>query len=215
MALNKTIPLFPLQLVLFPNISLPLHIFEDRYKKMINICLENEREFGIVLTDGKQLQKFGCTAEITKILNKYDDGRMDIMTVGRSRFKINSISEEKAYLQGDVTFFEDENELESPEMLNLAKTGIGLLKELESITRRREYYDSLTELNIQVISFIIADAYGITLPAKQAMLEMTSVQQRLDSGVSLLKRVIEQIKLSEKLAKIIKKPDRIHGFYTN
>jgi len=215
MALNKTIPLFPLQLVLFPNISLPLHIFEDRYKKMINICLENEREFGIVLTDGKQLQKFGCTAEITKILNKYDDGRMDIMTVGRSRFKINSISEEKAYLQGDVTFFEDENELESPEMLNLAKTGIGLLKELESIARRREYYDSLTELNIQVISFIIADAYGITLPAKQAMLEMTSVQQRLDSGVSLLKRVIEQIKLSEKLAKIIKKPDRIHGFYTN
>ncbi|MGD9236544.1 MAG: LON peptidase substrate-binding domain-containing protein, partial [Desulfobacterales bacterium] len=68
------IPIFPLGLVLLPQMSLPLHIFEDRYKQMINACMANDGVFGIVYFSGKQFETRGCTARIVDILKRYDDG---------------------------------------------------------------------------------------------------------------------------------------------
>ena len=76
-----TIPLFPLGLVLLPQMPLPLHIFEERYKLLIGECLDNNKEFGIVYFNGTDIQAIGCTASIQKVLKRYGDGRLDIGSV--------------------------------------------------------------------------------------------------------------------------------------
>ena len=105
---EELLPLFPLQLVLFPRTSLPLHIFEERYKQMIAEVLRGKSEFGVVLAGEKGIVNTGCTASIEKILKQYPDGRMDLITVGRRRFEIILLNDEKPYLRGAVEFFDDE-----------------------------------------------------------------------------------------------------------
>ena len=86
MTQTHKIPLFPLGLVMLPDMLLPLHIFEDRYKQMILECTGEDKPFGIVLFDGQSIRSVGCMARITKVIKRYDDGRMDIMTRGSQRF---------------------------------------------------------------------------------------------------------------------------------
>src|SRR3989338_7260531 len=80
--MDARLPLFPLQAVLLPGELLPLHIFEERYKLMIGECLEEERPFGVVLVEAHGIRKVGCTARITRLLEKFPDGRMNILTLG-------------------------------------------------------------------------------------------------------------------------------------
>ena len=82
------INLFPLGIVAFPNKSIPLHIFEERYKKMINNCMNNKEEFGVVYQNKKGIANVGCTVNVTKLLKKYSDGRMDIMSKGNKIYSI-------------------------------------------------------------------------------------------------------------------------------
>jgi Lon protease-like protein len=102
------IPLFPLNLVLFPGAALPLHIFEDRYKEMVAECLEKKKSFGVVHADGEQMSIVGCTARIVRVVQRYDDGRTDILCEGERRFEIEGLDESRRFLQADVEFFEDE-----------------------------------------------------------------------------------------------------------
>lgn len=102
------LPLFPLNVVLFPRTPLPLHIFEERYKEMIGEAIESHAEFGVVLAGEKGIVNTGCTAVIEKVLKKYDDGRMDVLAVGRRRFEILMLNDDKSYLRGAVEFFDDE-----------------------------------------------------------------------------------------------------------
>src|SRR5512147_3070186 len=88
--LNR-IPLFPLNIVVFPSSKYPLHIFEERYKKMINKCLREETGFGIVTRLDNELSKIGSYVEIEDILQKFDNGEMDISVVGKGRFIIDSV----------------------------------------------------------------------------------------------------------------------------
>lgn len=104
------IPLFPLDTVLFPGATLPLHIFEDRYKEMIGLCLETESSFGVVRARNDGLAVIGCTARITRLLRRYEDGRMDILCSGERRFEIESLESQRAYLEAQVDFFEDDEE---------------------------------------------------------------------------------------------------------
>ena len=107
-----TIPLFPLGLVLLPDMRLPLHIFEERYKRMISECLAEDRPFGIVLFDGPSIRSVGCMARITEVMKRYDDGRMDIMTRGGERFVIQELIEDQDYMEARVFVFDDsENDI--------------------------------------------------------------------------------------------------------
>ena len=101
-------PLFPLHVVLFPRTSLPLHIFEERYKQMMGEVLRNKSEFGVVQAGEKGIVNTGCTASIERVLKEYPDGRMDLLTLGRRRFEIILLNDEKPYLRGAVEFFDDE-----------------------------------------------------------------------------------------------------------
>ena len=91
-----------MNVVLFPEMQLPLHIFEPRYKQMIAHCMAERAEFGVVLAGGEGIAQTGCTAEIQRMVRKYDDGRMDILTIGRLVFRISEVLQEQAYLEALV-----------------------------------------------------------------------------------------------------------------
>src|SRR5262249_47922996 len=108
------LPLFPLQVVLLPGSELPLHIFEDRYKEMIGEVIRDRLEFGVVLANEKGIVNTGCTATVDKVIRKYPDGRMDILTRGRRRFEIVLLNDERAFLRGAVEFFDDDEAAPPP-----------------------------------------------------------------------------------------------------
>lgn len=127
------LPLFPLQVVLFPGGELPLHIFEDRYKEMIGEILEERQEFGVVLASEKGIVNTGCTATVDRVLRKYPDGRMDILARGRRRFEILLLNDERNFLRGAVDFFDDErSDPAVPEMQQRAIEGYNQLQALSS-----------------------------------------------------------------------------------
>jgi Lon protease-like protein len=105
---EELLPLFPIQVVLFPRTALPLHIFEERYKQMIADVQRGHTEFGVVLAGEKGIVNKGCTATVEKVLKKYPDGCMDLITLGRRRFEIILLNDEKPYLRGAVEYFDDE-----------------------------------------------------------------------------------------------------------
>ncbi len=109
----ERIPLFPLNVVLFPGADLPLHIFEPRYRQMVWHCVEDKSEFGMLLALPKGIVRVGCTAEITQVMKRYNDGRMDILTVGRAPFRIVELLNAEQYeeddlLEGQVDYLDDQ-----------------------------------------------------------------------------------------------------------
>src|SRR5579863_9634314 len=127
------LPLFPLQVVLFPGAELPLHIFEDRYKEMIGEALKDRQEFGVVLANEKGIVNTGCTATIDRVLKRYDDGRMDILTRGRRRFEVLLLNDERSFLRGAVEFFDDEPNQSAPADPDLLRSVMAGFTELESV----------------------------------------------------------------------------------
>jgi Lon protease-like protein len=104
------ISLFPLDVVLFPGAVLPLHIFEERYKEMVGECVENKTTFGVVRAQQEGLAVIGCTAQIMRVTHRYDDGRLDILCRGDSRFEIEMLEDTRAFFEAEVTFFQDEGD---------------------------------------------------------------------------------------------------------
>ena len=118
---GRLLPLFPLQLVVFPGSATPLHIFEERYREMVGEAETAGTEFGIVLAKDGGIVNSGCTVIVEAVLKRYDDGRFDVMTRGQRRFLIQAIDQEKEYLRGDVEYFNDEtDEFAPPELRRLA-----------------------------------------------------------------------------------------------
>ena len=131
--MQEWLPLFPLQVVLLPEAELPLHIFEERYKEMIQEAIRGHLEFGVVLANEKGIVNTGCTASISKVLREYPDGRLDILTVGRRRFEILRLNDERSFLRGAVEFFDDDDaSLPAPESRQQAIEGFNQLQALAS-----------------------------------------------------------------------------------
>lgn len=200
---ETTIPLFPLGVVLLPAMVLPLHIFEERYKIMIGECLEQNREFGIVYSDQKEIRKKGCTAKIVKVLKRYDDGRMDILTRGVNRFLIEDVIDEKPYLQARVKYFDDGVQERNEELAALVEDGIRLLQELDSLTGKKTDYNAVSKLEPKIISFLLAYNDEFTPAEKQKFLAMTSARQRLIESTDALSKMIERYKRELIIKKIV------------
>ena len=134
---SRLLPLFPLQVVVFPRTPLPLHIFEERYKEMVGGAIRDESEFGIVLAKDGGIVNAGCTVTVEKLVQMYPDGRMDILTRGKRRFEILSLNEEKDYLQAEVNFFDDEDsEDPSPDLRKQVLAQYQTLMQLPGATPR-------------------------------------------------------------------------------
>jgi len=209
---HQIIPLFPLGVVLLPQMELPLHIFEERYKVMINECLEQGRIFGIVYYDGTDMRSIGCAAKIINVIKHYEDGRMDIVTLGKTRFVIKTIDQSKIYLQAKVLFFEDEREALLDHDTTLTREVIHLLKDLDQVSETPRDYDSLTGMDLDRLSFLIASTEGFTLEERQWFLEITSPRRRLTQCKEVLKTVIQRRKINLKIIKIIGGNGDVKGF---
>ncbi len=134
---SRLIPLFPLHVVVFPRTSLPLHIFEERYKEMVGEAIRANSEFGVVLARDEGILNAGCTVAVEKLLQMHPDGRMDILTRGRRRFEIASLNEEKSYLQAEVEFFDDEDFEPTPP--ELREESLSSFQQLSKVTGPPEH----------------------------------------------------------------------------
>jgi Lon protease-like protein len=201
--LYPLIPLFPLGLVLLPHMDLPLHIFEERYKIMINECLDENRAFGIVFFEGTNIQTIGCTASIQSIVKRYDDGRMDILTRGETRFVIRNMDESRSFLQARVLYFEDEPEAETAGDRGLVADTLRLLKDLDSLSQTSRDYTAMAQLDMGVLSFVIPGMEGFSPQERQPFLETTSPRRRLEKCRAALGDVIKRMQLSSDIQKAV------------
>jgi Lon protease-like protein len=200
---QTTIPLFPLEIVLMPSMPLPLHIFEERYKLMIGECLEQKSEFGVVYQKGTEMKKIGCTARIVQVLRRFDDGRLNIMTQGVNRFKIESINEERPYFQATVIYFDDESEEKAKDTDKLVRDGIELLKEWDLFRGKTRDYGEITALDHTSISFLFSYTDGFSPDEKQEFLELTSTNKRVMQSVESLRKMVELKQATEEIKRIV------------
>lgn len=200
---EKIIPLFPLGLVLMPQSPLPLHIFEERYKMMIGECLAENRDFGIVFLNATDIQAVGCTASILKVIKRYEDGRLDILTRGNTRFVIKEIYDKKAYLEARVIFFDDQELTDTHASQVLADKGIALLKELTADLELQDGDSYMEDMDVKSLSFLIAGCEGFSHEEKQRFLEMTSTSERLQKSVESLENIIARMKITAEIHRII------------
>jgi ATP-dependent Lon protease len=145
----------------------------------------------------------GCTAKIIEILKHYDDGRSDIITCGERRFAINEIYDRRPYLQAKVTFFDDRDETDLKICRELAEKGIEMLSQYSKISGRQYEIRLSDPMDVKSISFEIAGCDGFDLAEKQKLLEMTSTYERLRKCVESLGKILERIKISNEISKII------------
>jgi len=171
---QELLPLFPLQVVLFPRTALSLHIFEERYKEMIADVLRGKSEFGVVLAGEKGIVNTGCTATVEQVVKKYPDGRMDLVTLGRRRFEIMMLNDEKAYLRGVVEFFDDEeSEPIPPEVRKRVMDGYNELREMEASDENPSPEMADPQLSFQLAQ-VVPD-----LDFRQVMLNTRSESDRM------------------------------------
>lgn len=194
---GELLPLFPLEVVLFPSMPLPLHIFEPRYKLMIRRCRERGEEFGVTLRRRAGVARVGCSAAIRQVVKQYDDGRMDILTVGRRRFRLAELFEELPYLQASVEYWPDEEEA-GGEPAAWAR----LLKAYKEVFRLLHGRPHRFEASGSLVSFAIAAALPLELEYKQQLLELTSEAARQQSLLEQLESWLPQLR---RLARVRKK----------
>jgi ATP-dependent Lon protease len=168
------IPLFPLNVVLFPGEQLPLHIFEPRYRRMVRECLDNKSPFGMLLALEDGVVRVGCTAEILEVIKRYEDGRMDIVTVGRDPFRVVELFQNDPLLEGQVDYFEDEESHAD------SKTQKQLTELFESCYTLlfNEVPPNLPNSPGGALSYSACASLPIDLLCKQQVLELRSEAQR-------------------------------------
>jgi Lon protease-like protein len=181
--LEALIPLFPLDVVLFPGTPLPLHIFEPRYKEMIGECLAQHRTFGVVRALEQGLAEVGCTAEIITVIKEYPDGRLDLVTEGRKRFELVRVNQERSFLQAEVLMIDDEPGTSSKAD---SARAVQLHSELLAIAGTTQ---DLSAADPLLLSFYLAGSLPLDLDFKQKLLALRSEPERL----SLLIQYFETI----------------------
>ena len=186
-------PLFPLGLVLLPGEHVPLHIFEERYKQMIGECLEEQREFGILWLADDALKDVGCTARITRVLERFDDGRMNIVVEGATPFRLERRIGELAYPAGDIELLDDDPGTDEA-ALERARTSYADL--VEQVTETRPEPEALAELG----AYGMAATLDIAASAKQALLELRSEPARLEQLEALFDEALKRIRTATRVA---------------
>lgn len=188
------LPLFPLNVVVFPRTRLPLHIFEERYKEMVGNAIRDDSEFGIVLAKQDGIVNAGCTVAVEKVLEMYPDGRMDVLTVGRRRFEITALNEEQSYLQGEVTFFDDEDFTPAP--ADVREQALERYRTLEALPGAAERHTP--DLEDPQLSFQLAQSVP-DLDFLNALLRQRSETARLKTLSAFLAEYVPRQRTIERM----------------
>ncbi len=186
-------PLFPLGLVLLPGELVPLHIFEERYKLMIGECLEEQGEFGIIWLAEDALKDVGCAARVAKVLERFEDGRLNIAVQGTTPFRLDRRIGDLPYPAGDVTVLADDPVTDDA-ALERARSSYADL--VEHVTDERPDPEALAELG----AYGMAATLDIAPAAKQALLELRSEPARLEQLEGLFAETLTRIKTAARVA---------------
>jgi Lon protease-like protein len=197
-------PLFPLGLVLLPQELVPLHIFEERYKLMIGECLDEGREFGILWLSDDGLKHVGCSARITRVLERFDDGRMNILVEGAEPFRLLRRIEDLPYPAGDIELLGD---LDAGDATAAERARERYADLVEEVTEKRPAADELSRLD----AYGMAATLDVALEAKQQLLELRSERGRLERLDSLFAEALQRIRLAERAAERASRNGNLRG----
>ena len=192
--MKSLIPIFPLDLVLLPGVPLPLHIFEPRYKEMITECLELKRPFGVVRASEQGVADIGCTAEIMSVTKKYEDGRMDILTRGVERFEVIEVTDERSFLQAEISVLQDEDTSGKPAS-QIVTQAVRLHAEIAKIAGAEL---SGADDFAGNLSFVLAGSLPLDLDFKQTLLSTLSETKRLEAVIGYLEAVLPGLRRAAK-----------------
>ncbi len=210
------LPLFPLPMAACPRELVPLHVFEERYKQMIRFCRDQQEQGGagefIIAYFGQQLVAVGTVVRLVKVLRTYDDGRLDVVVVGRRRCRIAEVESGMAYRMARpepmVDTKEDWNELLATEAFNLHRS---LIQVVTGQTPAESRYAGVTEL-----SFLLAATLGLGHGIKQELLELTDEDQRLHlliREMSTLMHHVEQVQTAARAIQGHWELEKIYGHH--
>ena len=185
--LQSDFPLFPLGIVALPGEMVPLHIFEERYKTMMNECLADEREFGIVWLSEDGLQEIGCACEIDRVLERMDDGQMNLLVRGTSPFRVVERQGHLAYPAGVVEFVVDRIEEIDPDLVRIAHEAYAEL--VKRATDRDPDEDELAPMS----AYAMAATVDFGLDAKQGLLDLRSENARLRLVTRLFRAALKRL----------------------
>ncbi|MBI2430386.1 MAG: LON peptidase substrate-binding domain-containing protein [Ignavibacteriales bacterium] len=199
---SEILPLFPLNVVLFPQSQLPLHIFEDRYKTLISECITYDIVFGINFVHEQQMRSIGCTASVKEVTKRYPDGRIDIVVEGRRRYTLHNIVEAPhPYYSGRISWYNDIHE-EVDDILRLKAV------HLHNEFVRTVFQGSVAQVHHDDIrktrAFHLVQKSGLDLVQRQVFLSMNSENTRLGFLINHLESMLPLLvskKKTEELAK--------------
>jgi ATP-dependent Lon protease len=178
------LPLFPLNVVLLPGADMPLHIFEPRYRQMVRDCLETKSAFGMLLALPNGIAGTGCTAEILEVTSRYDDGRCDILTVGRDPFRVVQLFTNEPLMRGDVDFLEDRPVPVNP---RISRALIELYETCHTLIFDDYPRDSNESSDNTEMSYRIAARLPMDLLWKQRILDLRTEAERQERLVAYLR----------------------------
>jgi Lon protease-like protein len=198
--MSERLPLFPLGTVLFPGMLLPLHIFEERYRKLVRDLLAGPepRRFGVIaikkgretgVTGVSALYKVGCTATLHET-QEYDDGQFDLMTVGTERFRLTGLDNSEPYLQGDVEPIAEDTGEEAAAGLAARVVGEAFRGYIDALSAQGLARVSIPELPDEpvLLSYVVAASMIIDLPDRQVLLAEPDALSRLTAERAMLSR---------------------------
>jgi Lon protease-like protein len=203
-ALVRDFPLFPLGLVALPHELVPLHIFEERYKTMMGECLDRGSEFGIVWLSDDGLKPVGCACEITEVLERMDDGRLNLLTRGTRAFRIVERQDDLPYPAGVVEFLADREEEPDEEVARAAREAYAKL--VEEATDRALDRDELRSLS----AYAMAATVDFGPEAKQGLLDLRSENARLRLVLRLFRAAAKRLDFMERALARARSNGKVH-----
>ncbi len=190
---SSDFPLFPLQIVALPGELIPLHIFEERYKTMIDECLRHEQEFGIVWLSDDGLRDVGCACEIDRVLERMEDGRINLLARGTRPFRVLERQGHLPYPAGVIEFVDDRPDTLDPELVN------GAHEAYAELVKRATDRDPDPEELAGMSAYAMAATVDFGLDAKQGLLDMRSENARLRLVTRLFRAAIKRLDLVDRV----------------
>lgn len=188
---------------------LPLHIFEERYRVMFDYCIGEEKPFGVVLQTGTTLQEVGCLAQVENVINRYGDGRLDVLAVGTERFRVTATHEDKPYLEAEVEIIHDRDpgDRDSINLASLARSAMDDLQEFARVAGYTVDTAVIRNLDYEELSFLMATTDVFSTGEKQELLEMQCTATRIKRATQALGESRKRRAMLHRIRKVLDTPE--------